>query len=471
MYNTNQRSEGLLITIKVSLSALIIYSIYYYNPYFMHRKPLSESLTESQNSTTVVPFREAASDSLGPWENLTFMNTSSTNSYPPEFQMGSLYVRESLKELPVKVTDYSLAPKWSSGTKGLYFTYEQEIVKTNFDGDKIWSFKCESNDKFITQALEGSKYVFTSTQNGFVYKLNLENGSLNWLTKIDGPVVHNFLPYNSLMFFINQTASGNFFVNKINGHTGEFIWKHELVGFTQPTPLTISEEHKLLLLSDLNGSMLALDMNNGNAYWQAKKLGEIVAPPSTVGESIYVVNKEGIVHSLNIRKKSINWEYTLQSGAENTFSYIPSYGMISIMSDSGYLHTLESRTGEGNWKYNTSNEQALKQIVSIRYDGKSISKYKLNWAHKGWVILAACSTGQLCTFNPEKGQLIGRTKLYGEIMQQPPIFKDDKMYVLLKKPQALPWMNQAEELPKVALGIFKIFKDSPTPTGTASTTQ
>ncbi len=459
MFNQNQKSETLLITIMVLFSIAIIYAIYVFNPYFMNRKPLSESLTERQVQSVIIPKANATSESLGPWPFLKYKNISTTNTASSEIQMSAIYVRESVKELPRTIQDNEPAPIWTTGENGFYFSYTDEIFKTDYNSELIWKFKLEEGDRLAAYPIEGLQFLFFSTTKGFIYKLNRNNGKLVWLFKDMGAILHSFLPYNSFLFYITKESDSKFFISKINGHTGEILWKNELLGFTNPSSLTINDEHKLVMLSDPNGSMLSLDLNTGNAYWQAKKLGEIYAPPSTVGEYIYVVNREGIVYSLNIKKKQIAWEYTLHSGSDSSFAYIPSYGLIAAITDSGYLHTIESRTGEGHWKYNTNNSQELKSLMAARYDNKAISKYKLNWSHKGWAVISPCSESFICSFNPEKGQLIGRTRLYGELISSNPEFIQDKLYVILKNPQPLPWIKSSTPMPNYALATFKTYKE------------
>lgn len=457
MYSPPGRNDNLIITLMILFSGAIIYSIYIFNPYFMNRKPLSESLSENQNNTLTIPLAQIEADSLGPWLYIEPQNSARTYVYNPDHQMEITYVREASTPLPEKVELNSPPPFWTTDGTGHYYTYQNQIVKTNFNNEKVWFFHSLQKDQFVNLPTVGSKYLFVASQQGFLYKINKDNGHLSWLIKYPGELQHNFLPYNSFLFFITKENKEHFYINKINGQTGELLWKTTLLGFTDPSEITINESLKLLLITDPNGSLLCLDSTTGNAYWQKKKLGGIITAASTLGESAYIANKEGLAISLNLKKRQMAWEYTLPSPAISNFAYIPSHGLVAILTDSGYLQTIEARTGEGHWRFNTESKQENKRLFSIRINQKGINKYKLNWSHKGWTLVSPCKEDRLCVFNPEKGQLINRIRLRGQLAQHMPIFIEDKMYALLKKPEKLPWINSSEPEPPFSMGTYKVY--------------
>ncbi|MCB9027145.1 MAG: PQQ-binding-like beta-propeller repeat protein [Bdellovibrionaceae bacterium] len=457
MYTYRRRSEGFLITLMLLFSTAIIYGIYVYNPYFMNRKPLSESLSENQNHTLTIPESKMESEGLGPWNFIESLNLSRTYVYNSDYESDVTYVREASIKLPISVNKNSVAPLWTGDESGHYYTYPHELVKTDFNNERSWFFRSHEKDKFMTSPVVGSHYLFITTESGLIYKLNKINGKLIWLIKYPGQLFNNFLPYNSFLFFITKEATEEFYINKINGQTGELQWKEPLIGFTSPSELTINEALKLLLVTDPNGSLLSIDLNNGNAYWQKKKLGNITTPASTIGESAYVANDEGMAMSLNLKKKQISWEYKLPTPAVSSFTYVPSYGLIAVLTENGYLQTIEARTGEGHWRYNTGLVQNNTKLFSIRMNSKGIKKYKLNWSHKGWVLISPCGDDRLCVFNPEKGQLVNRIRLRGQMSQHLPLFINQKMYALLKNPEKLPWVKSDEPEPNFSMGEYKVY--------------
>ncbi|MCB0392704.1 MAG: PQQ-binding-like beta-propeller repeat protein [Bdellovibrionales bacterium] len=460
MYSPPRKSEFFLVTLMVLTSVAIVYGIYHFNPYFMNRKPLSESLSENQNKSLTIPESSMEPEGLGPWDFLEQKNISRTFINDSQFQMGTTYVRESTKKLIYEVVDNDSPPKWSVDEDGFYFVYPKELVKTNLNNEQLWFFKIQEDDQLLFSPVVGSKYLFAISKKGYLYKLNKETGELSWLLKVRGELVQNILPYNSFLFFVTSEGNEDFFIYKLNGHTGEQVWKNKLIGLTKPSPLTINESLKLIMLTDPNGSLLCLDFNSGNAYWQKKKLGTISFPANTFGESAVISNDEGKAISINLKKKSINWEYELPSKATSNFAYIPSHGIVAVLTENGYLQTIEARTGEGHWRYNTRNEQQNSDVFSIRFNNRAIAKYSLNWSHKGWTIISPCSSDRLCIFNPEKGQLVNRLQLRGTLTQYIPHFYNDKLYALLKAPQRLPWSQSSEPMPNFAVGIYKVYSPS-----------
>ncbi|MCB0357163.1 MAG: hypothetical protein KDD40_09155, partial [Bdellovibrionales bacterium] len=176
MYKPPKKSEVFLVSIMILFSLGIIYGIYFFNPYFMNRKPLSESLSENQNKSLTIPEAEMEPDSLGPWLFLEQKNIARTYTFDSEFQMSTTYVRESTKKLPLENDAHP--PIWDSDEDGFYYTYPDQLIKTNFSNEKKWFFQTQKEDTILNSPIIGSKYLFISTKNGFVYKLHKENGKL-----------------------------------------------------------------------------------------------------------------------------------------------------------------------------------------------------------------------------------------------------------------------------------------------------
>ena len=259
MYKPPKRNEVFLVSLMIIASLAIVYGIYHFNPYFMNRKPLSESLSENQNKSLTIPMAQMEAESLGPWKYLEHKNLSRTFVNDNNFQMETTYVRESTKKLLVEVHNEGQPPLWSADSDGFYFTYPNQVLKTNFSSEKLWFFKAQEGDRISNMPIVGSNYLFVSTNDGFIYKLHKDTGKLAWLLKINGSLQHNFVPYKSFLFFITQEGDEEYYIYKMNGQTGEQVWKHSLIGLTDPSAMTINESLKLILITDPNGSLLCLD--------------------------------------------------------------------------------------------------------------------------------------------------------------------------------------------------------------------
>ena len=100
MYTYSDQDDRYLFSFMLLVSVFIIYGVYKHNPNFMNRKPLAESLSESQSQSFTIPKNNTTADALGPWNFIEGRNISTTHILDPEVMLANNYVRETLKPLP-----------------------------------------------------------------------------------------------------------------------------------------------------------------------------------------------------------------------------------------------------------------------------------------------------------------------------------------------------------------------------------
>jgi len=459
MFQKPPRREGFLVFLMLASSLSIIYCLYHFNPFFMNRKPLSKSLSEGKEQVLPVPtFRTPSDEKLTNQFNIA-RNIGRSYQEPSDFSIYYSFFRKS-STVFYKDKNLAAAPLWSYDSDSVFLIDGKKLRRLNLDLEVQWWFELQKQDKFADRATVSDTEVFVATQRGQLYRLDKSSGKLQWMIGLESEIVYSPVIYRSFLFLILKNNADEYFLTKLNGITGEVIWNRELVGFTEPSRITISSETSLVLVTDPNGSLLCLDVNTGNAYWQKKKLGEIRGPATAVGEMAFVATQDAKAYGIQLKRKSVSWEYTLSSASKNPFTYIPIYDYVALLTDSGYMHVIDVNSGEGIWKYNTGNSQPNQAVFTVKLDSKSIQHLKLKWKYRGWVLVTPCTEDRLCVMNPANGQLLTRYNLRGKSASTP-VFIGKNLYLTLKDPQKMPWIKNDTPNPKFSLARLSTFHPTP----------
>ena len=123
------------------------------------------------------------------------------------------------------------------------------------------------------------------------------------------------------------------------------------------------------------GNIYCLD-RSGNLIWQYNTESAIVSSPALSESSVIVINRDNVIFSLNNKTGELNWKYetgtTLESkiGGWKYFAASPviSDNSVYVGSGDGYLYALDLEKGTLNWKYQTSKRIRAAGLV----DGNTI---------------------------------------------------------------------------------------------------
>ena len=169
MFQPAPPKERFLIFILICLSVAIVYGLYLFNPNFMNKKPLLESLSEGKQKYQVIPeFTPKSEDvldgsfslSLGP-ERQYFEPKDQTIHYT--------YIREFSRPL---LGEMELAESllWSFDQESIYVVKKNRLIRLNLDLESQWEFEVQPNDLIVDRATISDTELFLSTQLGYIYR-------------------------------------------------------------------------------------------------------------------------------------------------------------------------------------------------------------------------------------------------------------------------------------------------------------
>lgn len=144
--------------------------------------------------------------------------------------------------------------------------------------------------------------VYASADNGTLYALDVETGSLLWdfqagTTGEESPTVSNGMVY----------IQGNLKVYCLDADTGSKVWEYEFpreADWSSPV-----EDNGTLYVCGTTEGLMAFDAASGAVLWNNTSSGSSNTNPPTVFEGIVYVTGAGGISAINTSSGETLWNY------------------------------------------------------------------------------------------------------------------------------------------------------------------
>ena len=133
---------------------------------------------------------------------------------------------------------------------------------------------------------------------------NQKNIVIEWKNSFKGEnEIGNFLPDFSAQNLFFSDASGN--LSSINASTGDRNWSIELNFLASGT----SAGFGLVVVSDIDGNVIAVDQNDGSKLWSTNVKGEVLSKVAIDAKVVVVKTGSGELLGLDRENGEILWSY------------------------------------------------------------------------------------------------------------------------------------------------------------------
>ena len=284
-------------------------------------------------------------------------------------------------------------------------------------GKRVWRTKLD--DQAISAGVSvGSGLVLAGTDQGIVYALNTESGSIDWQVQLSTEILAS--PVIGDDVIVARTSDGRVYgLSPFNGETKWTISR-------QLPPLTLRGESKPLVVQGIviagfsDGTLAALEASNGRALWdfpisfprgnnELDRLADIDTTPLLVGNFVYVTSYQEITHALNIAEQRIAWSAEVSS--THSFAYDAAY--LYVSDNKGVVHQLNRTTGEKVWSQDGLRLRDISAPISV-----------------GSNIIVGDGDGNVYVMNKSDGSYVGKHKLGASSIIGEPIVDSDVIYFM-----------------------------------------
>ncbi|MNS35308.1 Serine/threonine-protein kinase AfsK [compost metagenome] len=246
-------------------------------------------------------------------------------------------------------------------------------------GAKRWETKVGS-DVYATPVVISRKlYVVDIT--GKIYRIDPKNGKIEASSSLGGAVYGTPLSYDrKLIIPIGNTV-------KMIDPTGNFttVWSYTATDQVRTSPaLNVSktDTNKKVVFFAAGTKVYALQADNGAQMWQTSVsgAGNFASSVSAANRNyLYVGNDNGSLYALNSNDGSTYWSYPTGSAIKS--SPISVGGNIIVGSDDRNLYSVDSATGLLRWKYTASDRIASSPFVynqNVYFGSNDYNLYAIN---------------------------------------------------------------------------------------------
>jgi outer membrane protein assembly factor BamB len=273
----------------------------------------------------------------------------------------------------------------------------------NPNGTKKWSYDCDWVQSSPAIANDGTIYVGSDT--GFLHAFS-PNGTRKWRVRI----CHGWV-YSSPVIDEN----GTIYVAGVNGRNivavypnGTKKWSYYTNDYIYDSPAI--DKNGILYCGSNDGFLYAIFKGNGTLKWKYKTKLDANSPTISDDGIIYLCSNDHYLRAL-YPNGTLKWKFSVGFDALTSSPALGNDGNIYFGCHAGYIYSLNSSTGEENWRYPT--EAEVSGPISI--DGNGII-YGSDW------------DGNFYALNPD-GTARWKFKTNKSILTSPVIGEDGTIFI------------------------------------------
>tara|TARA_B100001123_G_scaffold24224_1_gene26271 strand:- start:447 stop:1799 length:1353 start_codon:yes stop_codon:yes gene_type:complete len=282
--------------------------------------------------------------------------------------------------------------------------------------------------KNLSLSIKNDK-IYVADNIGFIYSIDLENGSLVWIKNHGIPIKSRIKVFKDRIFFINQDNRIVCFDTK----EGSLIWDVRAISSFIKSQnflsLAISNQGDVFALAS-SGDLIKINSSTGRVEW-ALNIASTMSSIETdfFKSSEIVATKKEIIfsalsstYSFNLESGYLNWQKEINTSS----TPIIDGNNIFLVSNDGYFLNLDKNSGEIIWSTNIL-KILKKKKRNTKIGGFVLGSNKIYiTTNNGFIIVCSANSGEVESFK----------KIGGEFFNAP-IIVNGSLYLLTDKPTIL----------------------------------
>ncbi|OCG22723.1 outer membrane protein assembly factor BamB [Gilliamella sp. App2-1] len=294
-------------------------------------------------------------------------------------------------------------------------------------GNTIWNVNLSKSTLFSTKTALFSggvsvddKYVYVGSERAVVYALDRRDGNVVWEKVVKGEVLARPVPSEDKL--IIHTANG--ILQGLNRDTGDYLWD---VSFDVPAlslrgNSTPTIAHGAAIVGDDNGRVNAYFINDGQLIWQQRisqpsgsneiaKLNDVDSTPVVEGNLVYSSGYNGSLVALDLSNGQTVWRKELGS----IHNFAVDTNRLFVIDQNDKIQAIDKNGGGELWSQsNFIHRQLTDPVIYQNY------------------IVFGDFEGYLYWLNAENGELAAKTQVSSSGLISKPLVVDNKLIVQVK---------------------------------------
>ena len=225
------------------------------------------------------------------YEGVAFLGSYDGKIHAYDLEDGALLDTEPIADEIVGAPLIEHDVMYIGSSDGFMHAFNVSIRGQEITMERKWKFQAGSSIWSTPQVFE-NLLIFSSLDHK-IYGLDLtcntciESGSPEWVYETGGAVASSPLVLNGEVYI--GSFDGNFY--SLDALSGEEIWR--FTGASNWYWGSAITDGSVIYAPSLNGSLYALNKNDGSLRWESKTKGAIVGSPAIVSDMIAYGSKDG----------------------------------------------------------------------------------------------------------------------------------------------------------------------------------
>lgn len=204
-------------------------------------------------------------------------------------------------------------------------TSSGNIYSFNKNGSETW--KTDISTGVYSSPTIAKDYAYVGGDNQTLYKISLDDGSIEWKSRLEGRFVSAAPVISGDSIYIG-TFKGMFY--SLTVKRGKINWKVKTSGAIVSSAVVVKGK---VLVGTKDGSLYAFNNSDGTQSWMFKAGAPITAEVAYNGSGLYLL-AGGTVYALNPESGNQDWSFPLGSSAvsiiaDSNMLYVSSGGSVS----------------------------------------------------------------------------------------------------------------------------------------------
>lgn len=203
-------------------------------------------------------------------------------------------------------------------------------------GSFVWTFS--AGRPMYGEALATSDAIYFVCDNGFLFKLNRQNGKEVWRYDLGDAQVSRILPHQVVYDYdtkapkpvladsVVYVGSGDGSFHAVHSSSGKRLWRFEAKGKIRTDALVNGAQ---VIFGTLDNFLYALDCQSGKEIWKKDMKGAVNGAPALIDGKLIVGTRGAVLYALNPGTSDVLWR-TPYWGSWVESTPVPYKGMMYI---------------------------------------------------------------------------------------------------------------------------------------------
>jgi eukaryotic-like serine/threonine-protein kinase len=174
-----------------------------------------------------------------------------------------------------------------AGNKIIAANADGNLYAVDQNGKLVWKFSAKGG--LWASPVVDKDRVYVPSQDHFLYSLNIADGTQNWASDLEGPMIGAVTLSKDGVLYVGTLGDKVF---AVEAASGKALWNFTTQGHVWAAPVLNSST---VYVGDAASKIYAINAKEGSLAWQTDAPGPVIAAPGIMSSGLAFVSENGDV--------------------------------------------------------------------------------------------------------------------------------------------------------------------------------